>query len=277
MNLKRAFLILIAATFLPGMAFAQLRIDTSVEYLDENPVAVVVVNKQCDDGLPLDDSETLGHKDSVVFVTTDLGAAFTCTVTAVWDGNYSAMYVTDSGTPSTTPCTFTEQSGSDGDNTCEIGLTPDQATVIVGKSWESSGAVGDEINYEAVIIARAAEGVIDGATPCLVNGGEPGLDVDPEFCLKLKFSGKNPADQSFKVFTGYDGAIIGLKEDAGDSSVETTDDCNGAVSVTPGSTATCAFTNTVFFEGIPTLSQYGLAIMALLMLGVGFVGFRRFV
>jgi hypothetical protein len=33
----------------------------------------------------------------------------------------------------------------------------------------------------------------------------------------------------------------------------------------------------VFFEGIPTLSQYGMAIMALLMLGVGFVGFRRFV
>ena len=36
-------------------------------------------------------------------------------------------------------------------------------------------------------------------------------------------------------------------------------------------------TNTVFFEGIPTLNQYGMAIMALLMLGVGFVGFRRFV
>ena len=32
-----------------------------------------------------------------------------------------------------------------------------------------------------------------------------------------------------------------------------------------------------FFEGIPTLNQYGLAILALLMLGVGFVGFRRFV
>jgi len=38
----------------------------------------------------------------------------------------------------------------------------------------------------------------------------------------------------------------------------------------------CEITNTVFFEGIPTLSQYGLALMALLMLGVGMVGFRRF-
>jgi len=31
----------------------------------------------------------------------------------------------------------------------------------------------------------------------------------------------------------------------------------------------------VFYEGIPTLSQYGMALMALLMLGMGMVGFRR--
>jgi hypothetical protein len=43
-----------------------------------------------------------------------------------------------------------------------------------------------------------------------------------------------------------------------------------------GGNSSCTFTNTVFFEGIPTLSQYGLALMALLMLGVGMVGFRRF-
>ena len=41
--------------------------------------------------------------------------------------------------------------------------------------------------------------------------------------------------------------------------------------------AGCDVAGTVFFEGIPTLSQYGMAIMALLMLGVGFVGMRRFV
>jgi len=38
----------------------------------------------------------------------------------------------------------------------------------------------------------------------------------------------------------------------------------------------CTATGTQFFEGIPTLSQYGMALMALLMLGVGFIGFRRF-
>ena len=38
----------------------------------------------------------------------------------------------------------------------------------------------------------------------------------------------------------------------------------------------CIIINTLFFEGIPTLNQYGMAIMALLMLGIGMLGFRRF-
>ena len=42
-----------------------------------------------------------------------------------------------------------------------------------------------------------------------------------------------------------------------------------------GTGADCTIYNTVFFEGIPTLSQWGMAIMALLMLGVGLVGFRH--
>ena len=44
-----------------------------------------------------------------------------------------------------------------------------------------------------------------------------------------------------------------------------------------GDEIACEIVNTVFFEGIPTLNQYGMAILALLMLGVGLVGFRRLV
>jgi hypothetical protein len=53
--------------------------------------------------------------------------------------------------------------------------------------------------------------------------------------------------------------------------------CEGEIDVEIGTPNSCTITATAFYEGIPTLSQYGLAIMALLMLGVGFVGFRRFV
>ena len=52
------------------------------------------------------------------------------------------------------------------------------------------------------------------------------------------------------------------------------DNCQNLLLV-PGGGAECTITNTRFYEGIPTLSQYGLAILALLMLGVGLIGFRR--
>ena len=57
--------------------------------------------------------------------------------------------------------------------------------------------------------------------------------------------------------------------------VEVDDGSCQSMTVLPGVGASCTITNTRLYEGIPTLSQYGLALMALLMLGVGFVAFRR--
>jgi hypothetical protein len=53
-------------------------------------------------------------------------------------------------------------------------------------------------------------------------------------------------------------------------------DCQDII-VMPGEDAECTIVNTRLYEGIPTLNQYGLALLALLMLGVGFVAFRRMV
>ncbi len=66
-----------------------------------------------------------------------------------------------------------------------------------------------------------------------------------------------------------------------DPAVEVTNECGyneatAAMKISAGKGDSCTITNTVFFEGIPTLSQWGVAIMALLMLAVGLVGFRRF-
>ena len=61
-----------------------------------------------------------------------------------------------------------------------------------------------------------------------------------------------------------------------DDAVEIDNDCDDLV-ISAGNGDSCVITNTVFFEGVPTLSRYGLALLALLMLGVGLIGFRRFV
>jgi len=61
-----------------------------------------------------------------------------------------------------------------------------------------------------------------------------------------------------------------------DDAVEVDNGCGDLV-VSAGHGDSCLITNTVFFEGIPTLNQYGMMLLALLMLGAGMVGFRRFV
>jgi hypothetical protein len=70
--------------------------------------------------------------------------------------------------------------------------------------------------------------------------------------------------------------VCWASEEIYQSGVEQDNDC-GTREIPAGGSSSCTFTNAVFFEGIPTLSQYGMALMALLMLGLGFVGLRRFV
>jgi len=50
----------------------------------------------------------------------------------------------------------------------------------------------------------------------------------------------------------------------------------GRIKVSAGDAVECEIINTVLFEGIPTLNEYGIAVLALLMLGAGLAGFLRF-
>jgi hypothetical protein len=281
MNLKRAFLILLAATFLPGIAFAQddvFRIETTVKYDDDNPTATALVFKECNGGLPLKAEATLGDDDSVTFITTDIDLAIgtVCTVTATFSGPYVADYIAGEGDDAVgVPggCVFDVDVIEILDTKCLIELNPVPATVTVSKTWDFAGAGGDTVDTNAEFIAWSNDDVLVNGRDCLA--GEPGgLGA---YCLEHTFIGVSPSDWSFGVVTGFLGESVNLVEVGVDSSVESTNSCSGSVRVTPGSSAPCDFMNTVFFESIPTLSQYGLAIMALLMLGVGFVGFRRFV
>jgi hypothetical protein len=89
------------------------------------------------------------------------------------------------------------------------------------------------------------------------------------------FYGNGPDVFVAEVIPEYPDSSCYVIEKVTDSAVEVDNDCT-SLTVSAGQGAACTITNTVFFEGIPTLSQYGAAIMAMLMLGMGFVGFRRF-
>ena len=272
MNLKRAFLILIAAMFLPGVALAQdlsIGMTASVSFSDGNDVDTVTVSFVCNDGISPIGQAVLGDGDTFRHPNAGMADTFICTVSATSVDNYTA---TDS-------CEYTVADLGDSDTaevTCDFVMTPDGATITVTKYWDLSGAGGDEVDTSAVIEARATAGVLEYGSICAGEGMPPGSGASEiDTCVYLELDG-DEAEGSVMINTSIDGAIVTFMEMGEDSSVEVTNDC-GTIEVFPGDDVDCSITNTVFFEGIPTLSQYGMAIMALLMLGVGFVGFRRIV
>jgi len=91
-----------------------------------------------------------------------------------------------------------------------------------------------------------------------------------------RFYGNGDDDFTAMVVPTYPGNSCWVTEDVDADYVETdVSDCdNLSVSAVDGGDA-CTVTNLVFYEGIPSLSEYGMALMALLMLGMGMVGFRR--
>ena len=166
---------------------------------------------------------------------------------------------------------------------------------------ETGGAEG----YTADLSACAWTGVTGGLQTCAIENVPDStavtvktmVDVDDDptidtsFVTTISCDNVNPTtDDNFISVTTTDstgtfnatwyadpdgGASCTASTVFASSAIETTD-CSFSFDV-GDDTAGCTVVGTVFFEGIPTLSQYGLAIMALLMLGVGFIGFRRFV
>jgi hypothetical protein len=94
----------------------------------------------------------------------------------------------------------------------------------------------------------------------------------------LWFNGDEAVD-TFEVWPHWNGqTVCTVEERIKDATVISDDsDCEGLEVQIGDDPIECTIVNTRVYEGIPTLSQYGLALMALLMLGVGLVGFRRFV
>ena len=76
------------------------------------------------------------------------------------------------------------------------------------------------------------------------------------------------ASQMATVYPDYAGATnCWTEESFRTSAVESESTCSPPVSIGLGDPArNCIVTNTVFFEGIPTLSQYGLILISALML-----------
>lgn len=276
MNMKRALILsALGAMMLPGLVMAQSA--TRAEFIvtktspDGNP-AGVVFEIDCNTGLILDQDKLVlpGQTPPVAFVVTEFTpGSMTCTITEAGTSGYSAEYEA-TGTGATiadaTECVF-EAVADAAILNCDVTNIPDEVEIVVTKSWVIEGD-NNNVNLDYRLTAYCDD-IFVAPDQDLPSGED--YKIDREYG-----EGPGVGTHTFYVQPAWPDSNCWVDERVYDSAIEVDNGCQ-SVTVSAGVDASCSIVNSVFFEGIPTLSQYGMAIMALLMLGVGFVGFRRFV
>ncbi len=317
MNFKRSLFVLLWLALMPVAAMAQLNVTPEpgtanvvidAWYFDQNDEEGVVFTLQCTSGTyspsvveygpgqsyPVDIGLGAGGVGYFVhlFVVADIpeGVPNECTVSATAADTYEEVLFNDGS------CTFPDVQAGDVVS-CINNYLPAPVDVDVTKVWETFGAEQADLDPD-VILTLFCEPVwgIEGGTFTgfsnrwyrTVSLNDSNGDFDDEDDLYIGVgtaefevipwwfpTAADPDEQEYTECWVEENA-------SAESSVEVDNGCGGnsanaAINIAPGQGDECTITNTVFFEGIPTLSQYGMAIMVLLMLGVGFVGMRRIV
>jgi hypothetical protein len=249
-----------------------------------NPTEVeVTIN--CFTGLPLTQTQSIDQNQELEFVVEDFAdGTLDCDISENLDApelaGYTPTYTAggdSSGTSDDDGCHFDDVTLGAA-NTCAIQNDADPVPVEIEKDWIIEGMGGDQVNqyFELTLYCDSHIVGSDPRGPAQIgcSNGLGKSQYSYDSCLELPGNG----DTIFTphVIPEWPSTHCWVDEDVYDDSVEVDNNC-GDINVSHGEGDSCLITNTVFFEGIPTLSQYGMAIMALLMLGLGLVGFRRFV
>jgi subtilisin-like proprotein convertase family protein len=235
------------------------RFPVTKDFDDDNP-AGVDVTISCNTGLPLEQTQTITEAGpGVTFVVTDFeNGAMDCTITETggvdgYDVEY-AYSATTSADEYSFSNVFWETS-----NACAITNSLLPVDVLVTKWW-----MDENPQFNNPLFAEASYDCVNEQFGIQAFGS-------------LDFFGDGDVN-GFQVFPDWDGTTsCTVEETFVDSGVEFDDSECAGLTVLPGVGASCNIYNTRLYEGIPTLSQYGLGLLALLMLGMGFVAFRRFV
>ena len=218
--------------------------------------ANVEVTLTCNTGLPLQQSSTIAGGDpvGVTFVVTSFEeGAMDCGVTETGSPNgYTVTY---------DDCSWTGVNSAD-TNECVINNTVDDVTLRVNKVW-NIGSEGSDIDTSVDITVTCDSPI--------TNAGA--VEDDGSWSYTETTIGTDYVDVDVTPILPH--TTCSAEENGDQSAVETDNQCSG-IELSAGNGNECTITNTVFFEGIPTLDRYGFAILVLLMLAVGLVGFRRF-
>jgi len=245
---------------------------------DGNDITPVELKIKCNTGLPLEQSLTVlpnsgafGKFEVRFIVESFTDGALDCEVWEETPAGYSSEYDCQSGSESdcstsegSGPCSFKGVSIGQED-LCLIQNRVSPVEVVVSKEW---------------LYSREELVVDDNATIALfcanVFGGDGAMLDNGLMYWSWLFDGSQ-ASQKAMVYPEYDGATSCWTEERfKTSAIESESTCSPPVSIELGEAErSCIVTNTVFFEGIPTLSQYGLILFSALMLLTGLTAVRR--
>jgi len=245
------------------------------QFVDGNNITPVTFNFQCTSGTVLNPSKTIYPTEDgfgpyqVSFNVGNLPtAAVECAITEEPVSGYTPEYECQSeGSCSTNdgtgPCSFqavrTGQTGL-----CVVRNRVDPVEITVSKDWlyTRSELVVDD-NAE---ISLYCSNVTDG----------DGKSTGNTMSWRWDFTG-NPASQVAMVYPDFSGDTqCWTEERLNSSAIESESTCSAPVTIAVGeSKRSCAITNTVFFEGIPTLNPLGLVLISALMLLTGLISVRR--
>jgi hypothetical protein len=244
---------------------------------DDNNVTPVQLNISCNTGLPLEQSLTVvpnegafGHFEVRFIVRNFTDGDLNCKVWEQTPAGYSPDYDCQSASSCSTgvgsgPCSF-EGVGNGQESLCLIQNHVDPVDLTVTKEWLfiQEGSVLDDDN--AIIELYCAD-AFDGDGTTAGNG---------LMYWSWNFNG-NPSSHTATVYPDFAGATnCWTVENPKTSAFEPESTCSDGISIGLGDgQRQCTVTNTVFFEGIPTLSQYGLMLFSALMLLTGLFAVRR--
>jgi hypothetical protein len=276
----------------PSCGFVNVPLRTTFEvtkeFTDGDNPTLVEVSLSCNTGLILDQSKVIDETESVIFVVTDFDhGELDCEITEEGLAGYSPTYDADG------PGEFNEDGGCNfanvgggSENTCHIVNDVDPVEIEIEKEWVFEGSSGSEIDtrYELTLYCDAE--IVDGdnggvdsvaggiAIPLcnIVLGAESPAGPGSQWCKVFYSEGSD----SFiaEVIPNYPSSNCYVEERVYDDAVEIDNGC-GDIVVSAGNGDSCTITNTVFFEGIPTLNPSGRILMIVLVLGIAWVAYRR--
>lgn len=247
------------------------------QFLDGNNITPVTLNIRCNTGLPLEQSLTvmpnegpLGDIEVKFIVESFADGALSCEVWEDPQTGYSSSYDCQSQASCDTndaagPCSF-EGVGIGQDNLCLIQSDVEPVAINVSKQW----------------MYPTEETVIDDSAwidlHCTNVEGGNGEEIDGDMFWSWNFSPETDNAHTALVQPAFEGNTrCRSQERTHSSAVESENACADWFTVNVGDDPhDCTVINTVFFEGIPTLSQYGLLLLSVLMLMSGLYASRRF-